>query len=214
MLRTRTMGAALVAVLALSAVMASTAFAALPEFKGPFPKAFTSTSGPVTFNINDATWGCHRGIGQGEITGKEEATLTLRWTECIGAWNCQSADANPGEIVTFPLVMKLGYITKEGKVGGAISPKSGTTIMEYECNGSLHFMVFGGVIGRLIPIDTETNEFTLIFQSNGAEEQEPTKFHGGAKNTLVISINGGKPVPTTIEAYVFILTEALTEIEA
>src|ERR1700680_1034994 len=113
MTRVRTLGLCSIAMLALSAGVTASASAALPEFTGPFPTPFTSKSGITTLEtVKKAVITCKADKGSGEVTGPKSGTMKITFTGCefvtIGVV-CNSTGVPPGEIVTAPLVMTLGY---------------------------------------------------------------------------------------------------------
>lgn len=230
MLRIRTLGLALVAVLALSAVAASVASAAGPEFKGPFPKPFTATSVNTYLNQASGLYKCGSSISEGTITGAKAGLVTIRFQECHihGYVPCQSAGAKQEEEVTSTLHMELGYIKKPAptEVGVALESTSGPTgvVLAMECRTpeekTLEPMVYkGAVMGLLRPINTATDKFTLKF-AEGAEglEQQVHKFEGEPKKIdrqLEVFIGEAtKSGRAVLSAEENILTEAVTEILA
>ena len=221
MLRIRTLGLALVAVFALSAIASSAASAELPEFKAPFPKKFTQTGEGwvIVRNLEGYILICRNSKDEGEITGAMRGSMTMRFNTCegVGDTECQTAGANMGEIVTSALDMQVGYINKTKKeVGVAFTGTGGTgkeLFAEVTCNdgGSpIPLLMKYGPIGLITPVNTATDAFKISFP-----ETLIKKLQKGEEHTLWVSINGGPyHQGVTMETNVNILTEGLTEIIA
>ena len=212
MKRIRFFGLCVTAALALS-VGAAPASAALPEYRGPFPKPFSSKSGVVVVETASGLRAtCTSGTNIGEVTGPKTATLTLRLTGCE-AYNfkCNSPGAAPGEIVSNQLSSTLGYINKRKKqVGADLQSASGTTT-EFEC-GPAHVVVTGSIIGRITPINKKVTAFILEFtQAHG--KQKPSKFEGGPTDVPMGSVNGGTPEEAGVAAKVEITLAEAAEIK-
>src|SRR5581483_11264539 len=117
----------LVAVFALSLSSVASASAALPEFKGPFPKSFTSTSGKGTLEtVGGKTVTCTSDTTDGgKITGEKTVTIeAVLFSGCkSGIVNCNSPGQASGVIDTVALTGTLGYISKaEKRVGLLLAP--------------------------------------------------------------------------------------------
>lgn len=193
----RILGLAVAAVLALSAVAASGASAALPEFTGPFPKAFTSTSGKGTLETKAGRKvTCEADTNTGKITGAKSDEATVKFTGCkiekTGVTlTCTSPGAKEGEIVV-EVLSTLVYIKEAApkEVGIVLKPKTGTTFVTFKCVGKSIFgtveesvTVRGEVIGVITPINTLTSTFTLAFkQTKGV--QEPTEYENEKKEKV------------------------------
>ena len=217
------------AVFALSAVVASTASASKPEWKGPFPKTFTVTNSTHQVAFGHFLVLCQgEGTGQGKITAAKKGSVIFKWTECrYSLGSCHSAGAKSGEIVSNELSMELGYIKKASKtepayVGVGLTPsiKKGK-LVEAECpygegtEQKLPLLIKGGVIGGFDPINRETNKFELEIAENGFGEQAIQNLEGNEKETLEVSFNGSVYEPIALNARdTAILTEALTEVIA
>jgi hypothetical protein len=182
--------------LAVSAGVAGSASAALPEFVGPFPTPFTSKSGKTTLEtVKKATITCTADKGSGEVTGPKTGTIKITFSGCefvtIGV-PCNTVGVPPGEIVTAPLIMALGYINGPKKeVGTDLSTATGGPLMEFSCGG-LRVLVDGSVIGKITPVNkvvTPPNHFALRFTQAGGK-QKPPKFEGGPTDVLSTSFGG------------------------
>jgi hypothetical protein len=196
MTRVRTLGFCCIAMLALGAGVTASASAALPEFTGPFPTPFTSKSGVTTLEtVKKAVITCKADKGSGEVTGPKTGNMRITFTGCefvtIGVV-CNSTGVPPGEIVTAPLVMTLGYINGPKKeVGIDLSTATGGPLMEFSCGG-LRVLVDGSVIGKITPVNkvvAPPSHFALRFTQAGGK-QKPTKFEAGPTDVLSTSFGG------------------------
>jgi hypothetical protein len=199
-------GLCLVAVFAISAVVASTASAVLPEFSAGAKEEmkFTSKSGAATLKVKGGiTVKCSASTNEGVIlpgASKKEGSVTVKFTGCLAAGvdECHSASppAKPGEIITSLLKMELGYISKAKKEVGV--DLSAATLAEFTCEiGTGETVkVTGSVIGKITPINVLTNTFELEL-TEASEKQVPEKFEGKPEDTLKSSINGATPLAST-----------------
>ena len=195
MKRIRMIGLCLVAVFAMSSLLAASASAALPEFSGPFPKADTAKSGKLHLEtVGKIAANCTASTQTGEVLGPKTGTVTIRSTGCEAVgFKCNTAGAATGEIVTSGLGVTLGYINQAKKeVGLALaSPPSGAPFAEITC-GPFTVVEIGSVIGVIKPINKTvkvSKHFTVTFkQSKG--KQKPSKFEGGPVDVLESSANG------------------------
>ena len=168
MKRMRAMGCCLVVVFAVGAATAASA-SALPEFTGPFPKPFTSTSKASIFEtVGGNKTKCTADTNTGAITGPQSGEIQIVFTGCkLGTVPCNTVGAAPGTIVTSLLSMRIGYISKAKKIVGAdlVEPTSGG-FTSYGCGPVIFVKVQGSVIGRLLPINKvviPSAVFKLIF---------------------------------------------------
>ncbi|MGH2864524.1 MAG: hypothetical protein ACRDJX_04660 [Solirubrobacteraceae bacterium] len=205
MKRIKIIGLALVAVFALSAVVAASASAALPEFvPGAAKTKFTSKSGESFLEASKQVIKCKSDTNKGELVGttKKEDTVTVTFLGCESLTlkaKCQNTTTK-GKIVTNLLVSLLGYINAAKKeVGLSLSPKTaGGLFAEFEC-AEVKVKVGEGtgkggnsVIGRVTPVNklvTPPETFALSFNCV-SEKQEVEKFEGGAKDVLEAEIGG------------------------
>jgi len=187
----------LMAVFAMSAVAASVASAAAPEFKPSTKQAFTGAS--ETFSMyNDVGEGftCSKVTSTGEITGATTVgSLVLTFTGCEGmkgggtTCKVKSVGANAGEIITKPLKGELGEVaTSEATsgVGLLIEPASGealTTIAKGECynEGSIE----GRIAAEVTPIKTLAKTGKLVFVGSS-----------GSQKIKAITVKGVKEKPS------------------
>jgi hypothetical protein len=202
MKRFRIVGLCLMAVFAFSAIAASAASAALPEWLGTFPTPFTSHGGEAILKVGTVSKvKCASTTNTGSITGPKLGTVLVNFTGCklSGSFPCNSPGAGTEEIMTFTLDMTLGYITKSTKdVGVALKGLGGAEknlLAEFECNDEgalLPARVKGSVIGLITPIGVSTLTFTLNFAENATtKKQAVEKLEGEAKDVLEASLNRG-----------------------
>lgn len=202
MKRFKIVGLCLMAVFAFSAIGASAASAALPEFLGTFPDHFTSHGGLSTLKTVAAskTVTCASVDNLGEILNAKEALVLVTFLGCklSGVDPCTSgAGAGSLEIVTSSLHIELGYIKESThEVGTDLKGTGGTSkelLAEFECNASgvlLPAKVEGSVIGAVSPVNTSTSALTINFAESGGK-QAVKKFQGGAEDVLKTSLNKG-----------------------
>jgi hypothetical protein len=199
MKRLRSVAFCSVAALAMSAVVAASASAALPEVSGPFPKPFKSKGGKALIETAGVKLTCTALTDVGEILGAKTGKVVVRLTGCSGdSFPCTTPGAAEGEMVTNELATTLGYINQaKREVGIALAAASSTPFEEFECAG-LKIVVEGGVIGKLTPINKQvkpTSHFKLTFtQKHGV--QTPRKLEGGPIDILEGHI-AGEPITLT-----------------
>jgi len=207
-------GLGLLAALLIGGPLAASASASLPEFSGPFPKAFTSTGKTATVEtVAKLQATCTGASDEGTIETPKTGTAKIRLTGCKAlGFECQSKGAKAGEIVTSTLVNTLGYINAQKKeVGLDLSgPASGAPFAEFTCS-EYTITVTGSVIGKLTPLNKALKagkKVSLKFkQSKG--KQKPTNFEGAPIDVLSGSLEGGAPVEAGLK-----LTDALKFSEA
>jgi hypothetical protein len=199
MRRLRGAGFCVATVVAVGAATAS-ASAALPEFTGPFPKAFTSTSkGSRLETVGGNKTKCAADTNFGEISGPQTGSMTIIFTGCkLNKVPCNTPGTVPGTIATNALSMKIYYINKAKKqVGIDLVEATGAPFLEYGCGSATFVTVQGSVIGKVTPVNklvTPSNVFKLRFaQSLGV--QKISNLEGGPLDVLESSFGG--PFETT-----------------
>ena len=190
MTRIRTIGLVLVAVFAMSAIVASAASAALPEYfqKGsPLTKktAFTGTAGASKLVSGAATIECTSDSSKGDLlTSKTAGKIKITYSGCtipaLPGIKCETKKAKPGVITTEALKGLLVYSSET--VGGAkiaseqFTPESEeaeATFAKFSCDeGAIPVVVTGAVLGEATPIDTEALTGEVILRAK-ATETEP-----------------------------------------
>ncbi|HSZ13962.1 MAG TPA: hypothetical protein VK790_07995 [Solirubrobacteraceae bacterium] len=201
MKRFRRLGVCLAIAVAAAAVTASAATAALPEFVGPQPLAFTSMLKPSTVEVagGGIKVSCTGGSNAGEVTGPKSLTVKIKLVGCtVNAVPCRSG-VTAGEIETSTLTGTLGYINAAKKqVGLDLSQPAGALFMTFVCGEDLTVDVKGSVIGTIKPVDkvlAPPKRFSVKFaQKKGI--QKPTKLEGAAVDILETSVLGGPFEPT------------------
>jgi hypothetical protein len=198
--------AALFVSLLATAIAATTADAALPEFSPPFAKSFVSEGGvSVLETVGKDKIECAAEKDFGEVTSPKEGVDTIILTGCKitipGAiLPCKTETAAPEEIVTKTLPLTLGYITHTAlkTIVGVELGKGEAPIAFIECAGAaapLKVLVIGSFIGKIGPIKKPVKpfpagHFTLTFgQAKG--KQKPKHFEGAPPDLFLTMIGGG-----------------------
>ena len=133
---------------------------------------------------------CKGGRDTGEITGPKQAKdILISYTGCtakaaVEEYNCQSG-ATTGEIKTFDLLGRLGFINKAKKeVGILFNPETGnaknprTLFAEFECvnkktGGKNNFIkVKGSIIGAITPVNTLIEPGGTTIRRNNLQRDE------------------------------------------
>jgi hypothetical protein len=172
---------ALMAVLLLSVVVASTA-SALPEFKPvPTKRKITGTSGSVTFSWNvlgtkPESIECTKSKTTGEITGAQTlGNVVMTLTGCTGSSETfegkksgcpvHSEHGKEGEILVEHALSGALGLTKEAAsgVGVLLKPESGKTWFRYEGNACLEYasLVWGTVAAEVSTVGRKQLTNTL-----------------------------------------------------
>jgi hypothetical protein len=195
MKRFKVVGSCLIAVIALSAAMAGSASAALPEFSGPFSKPFTSKSATsVLETVTKVKLVCTGDTNEGEVTTPASGVMKITFTGCtVKKIPCNSPGVVPGTIVTGLLSFTVGYINKAKKeVGMDLIPATGGAFIEFICGTTVRGIAVGSVIGRITPVNIKVvppKTFTLKFAQT-AGKQAVQNLEGGPKDTLETSYGG------------------------
>jgi hypothetical protein len=188
-------GLCVVAVFAMSAVLAASASAALPEFSPPFPKPFTSTSKTTLLQtVGGAKLTCAADTNVGEITAPQSGFVKITFTGCkLKKIPCNTPGVAPGEIITGMLSMKIGYINKAKKeVGVDLEEPTGAPFITFVCGAAMRAVVIGSVIGRITPVNkvvVPPATFKLKFAQT-AGVQKIAKLEGGPIDVLETSLGG------------------------
>jgi len=164
----------LVAVFAISAVVASAASAAAPEFKPSTKQAFTGSSGTLTIETTSLERiTCSKVTSTGEITGASTVgAVVLTLTECNdkegAGCKLKTEGAKEGEIVTNALVGTLGEVkTTEATsgVGLLLEPASGKVWAKVEgpCIPIGSGYLEGSLAAEVTPIKTLAKTAKLVF---------------------------------------------------
>jgi hypothetical protein len=174
--KSRTMFAALVAVLALTAVASASASAALPEFMpsagGKYPITFEGSSATahskITNVLEEPPSKCEGFNTRGEITGSKALSLTVEFTKCRDASKeCQTV----GQLLGIEILSgtaKLVYINKATKQVGIVLAENPAVI---KC-GSIEYGLRGSLVIPITPLNTNTSKLGLRIEGNGSGTQE------------------------------------------
>ena len=193
---------ALVAVFAMSAVAASTASAAAPEFKPSTKQAFTGSTGTITFERSSySPTVCTKGTSTGEITGASTVgavVLTLTGCESKEGPGCKFKSVgakNNGEIVTSALVGELGEVkTTEATtgVGLLLKPASGTEWAKIEapCILPEWESMKGEVTAEVTPIKTLAKTVELVLTGKSGAQRIKKITIKGKVNEPVFQFQG------------------------
>jgi hypothetical protein len=199
-------GAALMALLAVTAVATATASAALPEIL-PGSGTFTATSGAGTLETTaKEKITCKSDTSKGTITNVKEGTFEVDFKECTALGFAANSLGDPAQTILVTGTLLLCYINRATKDVGVVIhlPTAGIHI-EVPSLGAL-ILVTGWVIGLIEPVNSKkTGPFTLSFKQ-AAGKQEFTKCEGGATEVLKSSKNEGAAVESgeeTIETVTF-----------
>jgi hypothetical protein len=206
----RTLGLALVAALAVSAVAVATSSAALPEFKATkFPVTFTSKNKAgvepvlkslVLNNTVEENIKCKTSADKGEIgTATSVKKISVEYTECREAKaeinKCTSTGQAQGVIKTALVQGRIGYtLPLEGKkVGVELEPEAGAVFAEFNCTGVAGAVkVEGCTIGEATPTNVKSNKGTLTFAENaGKTAQLYTAIEGGVHKPCELNVHAG-----------------------
>jgi hypothetical protein len=205
----KSLGLCLAAVFALSAVVVNSAFAEKPEFlfpQGGTKRQFSSIeeAGKLVTRKGEEIK-CTGGTDTGEITGPKQAKdVLIAYTGCtakagLEEYNCQSG-ATTGEIKSFDLLGRLGFISKANKeVGILFNPETGrannprTLFAEFECvnkktGGKNNFIkVKGSIIGAIAPVNKliGPGEFVTITFKETEGKPEVKNFEGEPVNQIL-----------------------------
>lgn len=186
------LGLAGLAALAVMAIVgAGTASASQPKAEpegGTFPVSFSGSGGAgkletVAEGGVVRTVECEKNTSSGEINSATTVkSVHVNFTGCKASGpfgskvSCTSPGASSGEIVTATLKGELVYIKAGSSEAGIdLKPESGTQFAEFTCGGIQKIAVTGSVIGKLTPVNTNTNSFTLTF-SQSAGKQSPESY--------------------------------------
>jgi len=194
MQRITTLASCLLAALSVSAVLVAPATAALPEFVGPIPNPFKSTSKKTTLEtIGKTKVTCAASTDTGELTGPQSGVVTISFSGCEALKFPCATPGVAGEIRTGTLTMTLGYVSRVPKeVGIDLSSPTGAPITTFIC-GNLTGTVEGSVIGVITPINKLTlppRHFTLKFKQKKGKQQV-IQLLGGSVDVLKTSLAGG-----------------------
>jgi hypothetical protein len=180
----------LTAIFATSALAASAAQAAAPEFKpngGKFPVAFTSTGGEATLSVPIFfTVQCKKAKDAGEITGaKTVGGLTITFEECTAekeskkcAVNSVNEPKGSGLVKTTILNGELGTVEKSqatSEVGLLVEAEAEGTFVHFEESECvLGAAIAGSIAAEVTPIKELKNHINLNFAQEAGKKKIKT----------------------------------------
>jgi hypothetical protein len=171
-----TIGLAITAITALSAIAASMATATLPEFlitpNGTFPLPFTSYAGPGTLKSGFGNIVCASERDRGEITAAKTIIDTIDFERCtaFGTFRANSL-GDPRETILVTVIGTLCYTNAANREVGLLILPTGKLHLEVEVAGLA--VVEGSVTGALTPVNALSLEFRLLFKEKAGGGQEP-----------------------------------------
>jgi len=176
--RIRMIGLALVAMFAMSAIVASAASAALPE-QVPATGKFTGTSGASTFEtLKEEKVKCTSDAITGEITGAKSSKATITFKGCEGlGLKCNSEGAGSGEIV-LKVTGELVYIMKSTKEVGLINTLEKE--LTIKCTAFQTLKVKGSTLCPITPVNTKTTKYKVVCKMTKGM-QEPANYEPGSE---------------------------------
>ncbi len=195
MRKIKVLGAAIVAVVALSALAAATSSAALPEFlPGNAGEKFTGKSGAGTLEVPpEGPIVCAKDTVTGENTGatKKTALAIIDFTGCkvFGIVNAQSL-GDPAGTILVHVELELCYINKATKEVGVLTE---VLPVHIEVFGKL-LLIKGDQVAKITPVGKSTKEFKLTYeQSKG--KAKPAGCEGKTEEylTIINEEGAGKP---------------------
>ena len=212
----RTLGMVLVAVFALSAVVASAAFAA-PEFEvrsGETLKGTTFTGSTTGAKLTAAgtTINCTGGSSSGEITGATTVgKVVVTFTGCKGKGlsecSVQSPGASPGEVVTDTLEGELGEVAhseaaNETGLKLKASGKESFVTTEGSCLPFGGSSVTGEIIGDVQPVKAFAKTGELVYKAE-SKKQKIQKFTTDSSAQVLKAFGFAEVVEETTESLEF-----------
>jgi len=190
MRKVKIIGAAIIAVVALSALASAMASAAEPEFKN-FPLKFTSKSGKGTLQIKGGTAiECEKDTNTGEAINTKEVTATIDFLGC-SAFKLVKAHSLGDEAGVILTTVKGSLCILEEKVSPGTKLRIGLRLAP---TGKVHIevstelaVIEGTVIGEVKLINAlKLGGFELLLEQGAAAgEQKIKECKGGPKEVLL-----------------------------
>jgi hypothetical protein len=200
----------LAAVLALTAIAATTASAALSVgfLPGKDKTPFTDSSGKATLTAGSLAIACAKSKSTGEIVNPKaldpatEALIIIDFEGCSSAGLALSSVGDAAKIILVHIEAKSCIIKETPTLVGGILLKPLPLTLEVPSIGT-KIEVTGDVIARLLPENTKAELFSLDLNApGGVQEFKECKDESGG-TTLVeelkASTNGGTPIAATQE---------------
>jgi hypothetical protein len=182
-------GLALVAVFAMSAVIASAASAALPE-QSPTTGKFTGVSGKSFFETKSGEKvNCKEDTIKGESTGAKTSSSTIAFKGCEAfGFKCNTTGALAGEIV-LKVTGQLVYISETKKEVGLINTL--TAELTIKCSAFQTLKVRGATLCPLTPVNTKTKTYSVVCTEEKGVQQ-PTEYFNEKKEKVKAPITETK----------------------
>jgi hypothetical protein len=189
----RALGLCVLASLAFGAATTASASAALPEFSGSFPKAFTLKSkSSMLETVGKTKIKCASDTGEGEATASQTLFVSMTLAGCKkGTVACSAMVFGR----TYPSL--IGYIdAAKDEVGIALQggTPAGTVMAATTCGSHrLSVVADHGVVGKVTPVNkavAPSEHFTLKFSQKEGKEKL-TGFEGGETETWLCVVDAG-----------------------
>jgi hypothetical protein len=166
--------AALIAVTAVGAVAAASAFATAPEFKGAFPNKFHISAGGITMETQDSAFGSCSATGEGTITGAKAGSVTITLNHCGTLPGYCHGLGEASVLQTEQLSIYPFYISKANhEVGFELRPKTGVPFAPLDCAGFAQpgLELSGSIVGKINSVNTQSKSYTLNFSQSHSVQQ-------------------------------------------
>ena len=202
---------ALAIALTLTAIAATTAIAALPEFKIVDKPQFTLKGGKIHWEEVGGLggYGCEESSGEGNITGAKTATVKLKFNKCkFDEKEFQTEGDKKGEITTGTLPVELVYTSKaKHEVGLIFNYESPAAKEKLEgpnrfaaweitivVGHPIHAEIRSGAIAPTTPVNTKTESYSITLAIS-EEKQNPRYYEsetgGSIRFAPEMSLLGG-----------------------
>lgn len=174
---------------------------------GAEKKKFATTGGLGTLaTVVGTTVTCKTEDSGGEFnSSKTVAGVVVRFTSCESAgFNCATAGAKEGEIVTNSLEGRIGIekrafvegkeVPLKNKIAFDLFPTAadGGLYVTFNCGSSLHITVGGSVLVPIKAANKMLSTLELKYSAKGGH-QKPEHFEGEPNDVLISEINEKKP---------------------
>ncbi len=196
----RALTAALMSCMAVAAVVVPSASAVSIHTTAEFPAAFEVSGGPFLAKSAEGDYISCEGetTGSGRMDGSAAGVATLEFHGCtpsFGSFNCTSAGAATGTIVTEPLAVELTSISG-GEAGVMFSPISAnSTFAAFHCGGVVPVVWSGKAIGEITKpgFNQYSSQMSVSLPNEAITEAD-----SGQEAKLTMLVNGGKPSDTVL----------------
>lgn len=163
MRRFAVVGAALLAVLALTAIAASSALAALPEFLPGSGVTITGTSGKGALQIKGGgTIKCEKDVPLGEINGAKTAAIDVHFEGCKAIGFAANSVGDAAGVILVKGTGTLCYLSKAAKTVGLSVEVSPTLQIEVP-TAKQKIEVKGTIIGEAKPVNSSKTTGEVVF---------------------------------------------------